>query len=100
MQYISKYLFMWRKKCNRNINYKPIETFFKPQGIPMKDLEYVNIDIDELEALRLFEFEWLNMKKWAEFMWISDTTFHRLVRTGSKKIVLALIQGFAIKINK
>gem|GEM_PF-4444068 len=33
-------------------------------------------------------------------MHISDTTFHRLVRSGSKKIVSALINGYAIKINK
>lgn len=82
------------------VRFDPVEIFFKPQGVPLKDLNYVELDLDELEALRLFEIEWLNMKKWAEDMHISDTTFHRLVRSGSKKIVSALINGYAIKINK
>ncbi|MDD2516321.1 MAG: DUF134 domain-containing protein [Candidatus Gracilibacteria bacterium] len=91
---------MGRPRCRRKINFNPTETFFKPQGVPLKDLNSVEIYLDELEALRLFEVEGLNMKKGAEYMGISDTTFHRLVRTGSKKIILALVNGFAIKLNK
>jgi len=82
------------------VRFDPVETFFKPQGIPLHDLNCIELDLDELEALRLFEMEWLNMKKGAEDMKISDTTFHRLVRSGSKKIVTALTKGYAIKINK
>lgn len=94
------YLFMGRPRCNKKVKFEPVETFFKPQWIPLKELKYVEVDLDELEALRLFEIEWLNMKSWAVDMHISDTTFHRLVRSGSKKIVSALINGYAIKINK
>lgn len=91
---------MARPRCYRKVNFSPVETFFKPQGIPLKDLNCVEIDLDELEALRLFDLEWLSMKAWSENMHISDTTFHRLVRSGSKKIVSALVNGYAIKINK
>jgi predicted DNA-binding protein (UPF0251 family) len=48
---------MGRPRCNRMVRFDPVETFFKPQGIPLKDLNYVEIDLDELEALRLFEME-------------------------------------------
>lgn len=91
---------MWRLKCYKNIGFNPVETFFKPQWIALCDLKKVDINIDELEALRLFDVEWLKMKDWAIYMGISDTTFHRLVRSWSKKIVSALIKGYAIKINK
>ena len=91
---------MWRFKCQKKISFEPVETFFKPQWVPLRDLQNVDVNLDELEALRLFEIEWLNMKKGAEYMDISDTTFHRLVRSWSKKIVSALINGYAIKINK
>lgn len=91
---------MPRPRWKRRVRFNPTETFFKPQWIPLKELNTVQIEIDELESLRLFEMEWLTMKLWAESMKISDTTFHRLVRSGSKKVVSALINGYAIKINK
>lgn len=91
---------MGRPRCNKKVRFSPMETFFKPQWVPLKDLRYEELDLDELEALRLFEIEGLNMKSWASNMNISDTTFHRLVRSWSKKIVSALVNWYAIKINK
>lgn len=91
---------MGRFKCIKKISFEPVETFFKPQWVRLKDLKQVDINLEELEALRLFEIEWLNMKNGADYMDISDTTFHRLVRSGSQKMVSALINGYAIKINK
>ena len=43
-------------KC-RKVDYSPETTFFKPAGIPVSMLEHVTLLLDELEAIRLADFE-------------------------------------------
>ena len=43
-------------KC-RAINWKPRVYYFKPQGINLSSLEVIVINEDELEALRLKDYE-------------------------------------------
>ena len=41
----------------RTVCCEPSVNYFKPRGIPMTELERVSLAVDELEALRLKDFE-------------------------------------------
>ena len=77
---------MTRLERFRRISINPEATFFKPQGIPMKFLEQVDLTLDELEAMRLKNYEGLNMIKGAKKMKISKSTFQRLLSSAHKKV--------------
>ena len=44
---------MPRPKHCRYVSSTPSVTYFKPSGIPLRELEEVTLSVDELEALRL-----------------------------------------------
>jgi uncharacterized protein len=91
---------MPRPRLCRKINFDPWVTYFKPQGIPMRILEVVNLDIDEVEALRLKNIKALEQKEAALKMNISQSTFQRILSSAYKKISEAIIKGKAIRIIK
>ena len=69
---------------------------FKPAGIPLKDLERVNLNHDELEALRLCDGEGLTQEEAGVRMGISRGTVQRLVVSGRKKMIDAIVAGKAL----
>jgi uncharacterized protein len=75
-------------------------TFFKPRGIPLSELEINTLELDELEAVHLCDFEGLNQAESAEKMKISTSTLQRLLYSGRKKIADALYSSKAIKIER
>ena len=81
------------------MSFKPNVFYFKPQGIPLRELEEVLLLPDELEALKLYEIDELEQIKAAEKMHISQPTFARLLDSANKKIAQAIIKGKAIKIE-
>jgi len=58
------------------------------------------INDDEMEALRLSDFEGLYQQECADTMGISRTTFSRLIENARKKIADALLHNKAISITK
>jgi len=44
---------MARPRLCRRIGFNPNITYFKPQGVPMRALEMVELTAEEVEALRL-----------------------------------------------
>jgi predicted DNA-binding protein (UPF0251 family) len=84
----------------RKICFNPNVTYFKPRAIPLQLLEEVNLDIDELEAIRLCDLKGLEQIEAAQEMNISRSTLQRTISSARKKIAEALIIGKAIKINK
>ncbi len=84
----------------RKICFNPNVTYFKPRAIPLQLLEEVNLDIDELEAIRLCDLKGLEQIEAAQEMNISRSTLQRTISSARKKIAEALITGKAIKINK
>jgi len=74
--------------------------FFKPQGIPMHQLEILRLNLDELEAIHLCDYEDLNQAQAAEKMQISTGTLQRLLYAGRKKIADALYSSKAIQIDR
>ena len=90
---------MPRPRRTRRIFFNPRITYFKPAGIPVSDLKESVITKDELEAIRLIDFEETEQKKAAEQMKISQPTLSRLLAGARKKISDALVNGNAIKIE-
>ena len=82
-----------RIRCNPDINY------FKPRGIPADMLEEVNLALDELEAIRLADFEGLYQEDAAEKMNISRQTFGNIINSAHKKIADVLLHAKALKIE-
>jgi len=89
-----------RKKIRRNIEKDHTKVCFKPCGIRRDRLEKMVIDEDEMEALRLSDFEGLYQQECAEKMGISRTTFSRLIENARRKISDALLHNKAISITR
>jgi len=91
---------MARPRLYRRIRFNPDITYFKPQGVPMRDLEVIELTTEEVEALRLKNIKDLDQAKAAEAMKTSRSTFQRILTSACKKVTKALIEGKAIKIVK
>jgi hypothetical protein len=57
------------------------------------------VTLDELEALRLADFEGLYQEEAAAKMKISRPTFSRVVEQARRKVATALIQGKALRMD-
>lgn len=73
-------------------------SYFKPQGIPMRDLEEVELELDEIEAIRLADLEELYQADAAMRMGVSRQTFGNIIARAHKKVAMALIGGKALRI--
>jgi predicted DNA-binding protein (UPF0251 family) len=81
------------------MQFQPDVLYFKPQGIPMHQLEEVILLPDELEALKLYEVDDLDQTESAKKMNVSQPTFARILDSAQKKIAGAIVKGRAIKIE-
>ena len=90
---------MPRGRCRRRIRFTPNILYFKPAGVGISQLEEVILLKDELEAIRLKDFENLEQIECAQKMEISQATLHRTLLGARKKIAEALIKGKAIRIE-
>ncbi len=88
-----------RPKRIRKIRFFPEITYFKPAGIPLRELSEVILSLDEVEALRLAELEDLDQEAAAKKMGISRITFLRILHAAHKKIAEGLIYGKAIQMR-
>lgn len=86
------------KKC-KMIYAEPGVVYFKPRAVPLMDLKEVKISMEEFEATRLKDLEGYGQIKVAKKMKISQSTLHRLLVSGRKKIADALVNGKAIRIE-
>jgi len=83
----------------RRIKMPPAMEGFKPFGIPMRELESVDLLFEEYEALRLADYENLTQEEAAKKMNISRPTFTRLYDKARKSIAKAFVEGKAIIIK-
>lgn len=90
---------MTRPKKERCIACAPDATFFKPRGIPLADLEEVRLAPDEIEALRLADFEGRYQEEAAGLMKVSRATFGRILKSAHHKIADAMLHGKALKLE-
>jgi len=91
---------MPRPRLCRKINFNPNITYFKPRGVPLNDLEVVDLTIEEMEAFRLRHVNDLEQQKAAGKMQTSQSTYQRILYSAYKKIADALTNGKAIRIIK
>ncbi|WP_033423246.1 DUF134 domain-containing protein [Geopsychrobacter electrodiphilus] len=69
---------------------------YKPAGTPLKDLKKTIINHDEIEAMHLCDGLCLTQQQAGERMGISRGTVQRLVVSGRKKLIDALLEGHAV----
>ena len=91
---------MPRPKKRRRVRFSPRVAYFKPAGVPLRNLQEVVLAYDEVEALRLKELKGLDQNMAAEKMNLSQSSFQRILANARKKLAEAVIRGKAIKINK
>jgi len=91
---------MPRPKLCRKINFDPDITYFKPQGVPIRNLEIIELTTEELNAYKLRHIDDLDQQQSADKMRTSTSTYQRILYSANKKIADALINGKAIKIIK
>jgi len=91
---------MPRPRLCRKIEFNPNITYFKPQGVPMRELEVVELTTEEIEAYRLRHINDMEQQEAADKMHTSQSTYQRILYSAYKKIADALINGKAIKIIK
>ena len=91
---------MPRPRLCRRTRFNPNVTYFKPQGVPMRFLDVVELTTEEMEAYRLRHINDLEQTEAAKKMNTSQSTYHRILYSAYKKIADALVNGKAIKITK
>ncbi len=74
----------------------PLMDGYKPFGIPRRELETVVLQFEELEAIRLADYEHLYQEEAAKKMGVSRPTFTRLLDSARTKLAKALMEGRAI----
>jgi len=90
---------MARPVKKRRICHEPNAYYFKPRGIPVKDLDEVVLTMDELEAIRLADLEDCYQEAAAEQMAVSRQTFGNIIKSAHKKIAIALVKGKALRVE-
>ena len=78
---------------------RPEDLVFKPAGTPLSELAKIDLEVDELEALRYCDLDGLTQEQAGEQMGVSRGTIQRLVTSGRKKLVEALLLGKALMIR-
>jgi predicted DNA-binding protein (UPF0251 family) len=73
--------------------------YFKPQGIPLRLLDEIELSLDELEAMRLTDVEDLYQADAAARMGVSRQTLGNIVAKAHKKVARALLGGHALRIG-
>ena len=91
---------MPRPLCPRRIAHRPPADYFKPAGIPLYDLEEIELGADEMEAVRLADHADLYNTEAAKRMGVSRQTFDRILIRARRKIAHALVHGQALRILK
>ena len=90
---------MGRRKKKRCVKEVPVAAFFKPQGIPMRDLERQMVSVEGFEALRLVDCKGMPHVEAAQLMGISRPTLSRVLSEARKQVATALTNGWAIQIE-
>lgn len=83
-----------------SIQFEPNTIYFKPQGVPIRNLKVIELDLEEIESVRLRHIDDLEQKEAADKIHTSQSTYQRILYSAYKKIADALINGKAIKIIK
>ena len=90
---------MPRHRIRRCLRFRPHTLYFKPQGVPLRHLDEVVLERDELETLKLKDYDNLLQEEAAKKMGVSQPTFQRILSSARQKVTSAIIEGKAVKIT-
>ena len=90
---------MARPVKTRRISCVPAASYFKPVGIPMRELEELVLGMDELEAMRLTDLDGLYQADAAAKMGVSRQTIGNILNSAHRKLADALLNGKALRIG-
>ncbi|MFC1475802.1 DUF134 domain-containing protein [Candidatus Zixiibacteriota bacterium] len=85
-----------KRRCCRRYR---ADRIYKPQGIPLRDIETALIDLDKFEVLRLCDGERLDQQEAGRRMGVSRGTIQRMLYDARKTMVEAILHNRAIVIN-
>lgn len=85
-------------KC-RMIDALPDVTFFKPRGIPMRQLKSAYITLEGFEAIRLVDYEGCSQAEAAQRMHISRQTLGRILSQARGTLAKTIVTGMALHIH-
>ena len=88
---------MPRPKKPRFVSGYPTITAFVPQGMPQTG--EVVLSVEELEALRLSDFERLDQETAAQIMAVSRQTYGRILGQARATVSEAVVTGKALRIE-
>lgn len=90
---------MSRPRLRRKLCVQPDVTYFKPRGIPLRQLESVHLTREEVEALWLIDLKSVSQTKAARHMHTSQSTVQRILTSARRKVAEAILAGKAISIK-
>lgn len=90
---------MPRPRLQRIVAGQPVVTAYKPAGVPVGSLQWVNLTLDEFEAIRLIDNDGLDQETVAGQMGVSRPTVTRILASARSKIARFLTQGQALLIQ-
>jgi len=88
-----------RGRGKRWITGLPGADHYCPRGVHPDMMNTVILTLEELEAIRLVDYEGLNQEEAAAQMGVSRKTLWNDLKSGRKKVAQALIHGWAIRIK-
>jgi uncharacterized protein len=84
---------------HRQVCGQPGPRLFLPAGVPPAELTWLELALDELEALRLADLAGLHQDEAALAMGVSRATLGRILASARAKVAAALVQGFGLRIG-
>jgi len=91
---------MPRPRRRRRIRRRPERMWFKPRGVPLSEIDKVDLNSDEIEAMRLKHMQEMTQEEAAEEMNVSRSTFARIIKEAHKKVTEFLVKGHALQIQE
>ncbi|OVE75837.1 hypothetical protein BVX97_03240 [bacterium E08(2017)] len=90
---------MARPYSKRRVRELPQVDCFRPAGVPVHELQEVELTLDEYEAIRLADSEGRYQAHAAASMEVSRQTFGRIIRSAHRKVAETLTQGKALRVH-
>lgn len=91
---------MARPKIGRTICSNAPFDCFKPNGVPLSELNKIELLAEEFEALRLADLESLSQLEAANRMGVSRQTFGNIIKRARRKVAHSLVYGQALMFNR
>ena len=90
---------MVRPRKTRRIYELPKSDYFKPRGIPLRDLQAIELTPVELTAMKLIDYDNYDQEEAASIMNVSRKTFWGELKRARKKVIDAIFNGKSLEIK-